>query len=120
MSIIGDDPANYVPLPWERHINMAARGDEVIAPFLQAIANSPSALDTVADIDELLAYLAASAIVMTTDGLVGNSGAADHFQYFDPQSGNFSCCPGIPTTPSDRRARYPRDRSTPSWAGMRW
>ena len=92
----GDDPTSYVPMPWERHIKMAARGDEVVAPFLQVIANNPSALDSVADVDELLGYLAVSAIVMTTDGLVGNSGAADHFQYFDPQSGQFKVLPWDP------------------------
>ncbi len=93
---INDDPASYVPMPWDRHIKMAARGDEVIAPFLKAIASNPSPLDSVADIDELLSYLAASAIVMTTDGLVGNSGAADHYEYFDPQSGKFSVLPWDP------------------------
>jgi hypothetical protein len=94
---INDDPASYVPLPWERHITkMAARGDEVIAPFLKALASNPSPLDTVADVDELLSYLSASAIVMTTDGLVGNSGAADHYEYFDPQSGKFSVLPWDP------------------------
>ena len=93
---MGDNPATYVPMPWDRHIKMAARGDEVIAPFLQAIASNPSPLDSVADIDELLSYLAASAIVMTTDGLVGNSGAADHYEYFDPQSGKFSVLPWDP------------------------
>jgi spore coat protein CotH len=93
---MSDDPAGYVPLPWERHINMAARGDEVIAPFLKAIAANPSPLDSVADVDELLGYLAVAAIVMTTDGLVGNSGAQDHFQYFDPQTGKFFVLPWDP------------------------
>ena len=93
---INDDPASYVPQPWDRHIDKATPGDEVIAPFLKAIASNPSPLDSVADVDELMAYLSASAIVMTTDGLVGNSGAADHFEYFDPQSGKFSVLPWDP------------------------
>jgi len=68
----------------------------VIAPFLQAIAANPSPLDDVAAVDNLLAYLSACAIVMTTDGLVGNTGAADHFEYFDPQSGKFFVLPWDP------------------------
>ena len=92
----GTDPATYVPQPWEPKFKMPARGDEVIAPFLQAINSNPSPLESVSDVDELLGYLAASAIVMTTDGLVGNSGAADHFEYFDPQSGKFSVLPWDP------------------------
>ena len=40
---INDDPASYVPLPWDRHITKAARGDEVIAPFLQGDRHQPVA-----------------------------------------------------------------------------
>jgi len=93
---MGDDPATYVPHPWERHFTMAARGDEVIAPFLQAIAANPSPIDSVAAVDNLLAYLSVCAIVMTTDGLVGNTGAADHWEYFDPQTGKFFVLPWDP------------------------
>ena len=92
---LGADPALYVPSPWEPQIKMPARGDEVIAPMLQAIAD-PFALETVVDVDALINYIAVSAIVMTTDGLVGSSGASDHFQYFDPQSGKFFVLPWDP------------------------
>src|SRR5262245_16443861 len=34
---LGDDPASYVPLPWERHIKDAARGDEVVPALLKAL-----------------------------------------------------------------------------------
>jgi len=63
--------------------------------MLQAIAD-PFALETVVDVDTLINYIAVSAIVMTTDGLVGSSGASDHFQYFDPQSGKFFVLPWDP------------------------
>ena len=92
---LGADPALYVPTPWEPQIKMPARGDDVIAPMLQAIAD-PFALETVVDVDTLINYIAVSAIVMTTDGLVGSSGASDHFQYFDPQSGKFFVLPWDP------------------------
>jgi spore coat protein CotH len=92
---LGADPASYVPLPWERHIKKTTQGDEVVPAFVQALAN-PAALETVADVDDLIAYLAAAAILMTTDGLVGSSGASDHFEYFDPQSGKFFVLPWDP------------------------
>jgi spore coat protein CotH len=88
----GADPALYVPTPWERHIKDAARGDEVVPAFIQALAD-PYALETVADVDDLIAYIVASTIVMTTDGLVGASGVDDHYQYFDPQTGKFFVLP---------------------------
>ncbi len=91
-----DNQMTYVPVPWERHINMAARGDEVIAPFLQALSMNPAPLDSVADVDDLLAYLAGDAICMLTDGFTGDTGVADHFQYFDPQSGKFFILPWDP------------------------
>jgi len=91
-----DNQMTYVPVPWERHITMAARGDEVIAPFLQALSMNPAPLDSVADVDDLLAYLTGDAICMLTDGFTGDTGVADHFQYFDPQSGKFFILPWDP------------------------
>jgi spore coat protein CotH len=88
----GPDAALYVPTPWERHIKDAARGDEVVPAFIQALGD-PAALETVADVDDLISYLVAATIVMTTDGLVGSSGVDDHYQYFDPQSGKFFVLP---------------------------
>jgi len=89
---LGADPASYVPMPWEPHIKMAARGDEVVPSFLQTLSD-PMALETVTDVETLIAYIAVSAILMTTDGLAGSSGASDHFQYFDPASGKFFVLP---------------------------
>jgi len=92
---VGDDPASYVPVPWERHIKDTARGDEVIAPFLKSLPDFAT-LENYVDVNDLLAYLAAAAILMTTDGLVGGSGASDHYQYFDPKSGKFFVLPWDP------------------------
>jgi len=92
---VNDDPNSYVPLPWERHIKMTASGDEVVPPFLKALPDY-STLDQYVDIPDLMAYIAAAEIVMTTDGLIGSTGAADHFQYYDPQSGKFFVLPWDP------------------------
>jgi hypothetical protein len=106
---VGNDPGSYVPVPWERHIMKAARGDEVVPPFLQALSD-PAMVENVIDMNDMLAYLAAAAITMDTDGFVGRSGVSDHFQYFDPQSGKFFILPWDPDSSWDRRAR----RSTES------
>jgi spore coat protein CotH len=93
---LGADPGAYTPLPWEQDIGNPARGDDVIGAFLNVVNNQPSMLATVADVDDLLNYLAAFAVTMDTDGFVGDSGVADHFQYFDPQSGKFFILPWDP------------------------
>jgi spore coat protein CotH len=92
---VGDDPASYVPMPWERHIDMAARGDEVVPPFVKGIQD-PFALETYVNVDDLIDYCVASTLTMTTDGLVGSSGASDHFEYFDPQTNVFNVLPWDP------------------------
>jgi len=92
---VNDDPTSYVPVPWERHIKDTARGDDVIAPFLKSLSD-PSMLESFVDMNDLLAYLAAAEIVMTTDGLIGSTGASDHFEYFDPASGKFFVLPWDP------------------------
>jgi hypothetical protein len=112
----GDDTTLYVPAPWDPKFKMAARGDDVIPPFLKAIAAVPSPLDDVASVDNLLAYLSACAIVMTTDGLVGNTGADDHFEYFDPQSGKFFVLPWDPDNSFGSAGEVP-DRSIYSKLG---
>jgi hypothetical protein len=93
---VNDDPTSYVPVPWEPHIKKASRGDDVIAPFLQVLSMNPAPLETVTDVDNLLAYLSGSMICMLTDGFIGDTGVADHFQYFDPQSGKFFILPWDP------------------------
>ena len=92
---VNDDPTSYVPLPWERHIKMTAAGDEVVAPFLKALPDY-STLEQFVDVPDLMAYLAAAEIMMTTDGLIGSTGASDHFQYYDPQSKKFFVLPWDP------------------------
>jgi len=91
-----DDPATYVPVPWESHIKKAANGDDVVPTFLKALSAKPAPLETVADVDDLFAYLSGSMICMLTDGFIGDHGVADHFQYFDPQSGKFFILPWDP------------------------
>ena len=92
---VDDNPATYVPMPWEPHINKAERGDEVVPPFVKGIQD-PFALETYVNVDDLIDYCVASTITMTTDGLVGSSGASDHFEYFDPQTNVFNVLPWDP------------------------
>ena len=93
----GDDPASYVPhAVGAPHQTWRPRGDEVVPPFLKAIAatrrrSSSSSTSTICS-----RTCAAAEIVMTTDGLVGSTGASDHFQYYDPQSGKFFVLPWDP------------------------
>src|SRR4029079_12420685 len=61
----GDDPAAYVPLPWDPvgRSMLDPAVDAVIAPALQAVATGPDGLAGVMDVDGLLTYFAVSAIV---------------------------------------------------------
>ena len=92
----GADAMAYMPLPWEPHVAKPARGDDVIGAFLNVLANSPSQIDTVADVDNLLGYLAVGAIIMSADSMVGDTGSQDHYQYFDTATGKFFSLPWDP------------------------
>jgi spore coat protein CotH len=93
---LGDASTAYMPEPWERHITKAAAGDEVIGAFLKGLAATPTMIDSVDDVDTLLGYLAASALMMNEDCLVGDSGVQDHYQYYDPASGKMFILPWDP------------------------
>jgi hypothetical protein len=93
---ISADAAAYMPLPWEPHIKHATRGDDVIGAFLGSLANTPAMIETVIDMDTLLGYLAASTLIQSADGMVGDSGVQDHYQYFDAASGKFFTLPWDP------------------------
>jgi hypothetical protein len=92
----GADSTLYVPMPWEPHINHAVRGDDVVGGALAALPAGAAGMEQVFDKDTLLSYLAASALVMNTDGFMGVYGYADHFQYFDPPTGRFFILPWDP------------------------
>jgi hypothetical protein len=91
----GDSTATYVPIPWERHIKNTDHGDEVVPALLKGLQDY-AMFETVVDVPDLLAYLAGAELTMTTDGLVGGHGAADHFQYYDPSTGKFHTLPWDP------------------------
>jgi len=107
---LGPDANAYMPLPWEPHIDHPSRGDDVIGAFLGAIAASPANLEGVMDVDTLLGYLAATTLIMNTDGMVGDSGVEDHFQYFDPVTGKFFTLPWDPDNTFGSHGEKP-DRS---------
>jgi spore coat protein CotH len=95
-AFIGTDPNLYMPLPWEGHINHPSRGDDVIGAFLGTLANTPSMIESVIDMETLLSFLAASTLVQNVDGMVGDSGVQDHYQYFDTPTGKFFTLPWDP------------------------
>ena len=97
---------------------MTAAGDEVVPAMLKALPDY-SKLEQFVDVENLLAYLVAAEIVMTTDGLIGSTGASDHYQYYDPKSGKFFVLPWDPDNTSAHRTRWRTSRSIPSWAGTR-
>jgi spore coat protein CotH len=94
----GDDPAAYVPLPWDPvgRSMLDPTVDTVIAPALQAVATGPDGLASVMDVDQLLTYFAVSAIVSNTDGFTGPFEVDDHYQYRDPTTGKFVILPWDP------------------------
>jgi hypothetical protein len=91
----GPDVATYVPYPWEPHITGmdASRGDDVIPMLLNTMASGPAGLEATMDMDRLLGYLASNTVVMNTDGLAGDTGIEDHFEYFDPSTGKLVVLP---------------------------
>jgi spore coat protein CotH len=93
---LGPDPAAYTPWPWEQHLAHPTV-ENAVPKFTQGIAGSPADLEPVTDLENLFDYLAASAITMNTDGLAGDTGVEDHFQYYDPATGKFFVLPWDPS-----------------------
>ena len=94
----GDDPVAYVPLPWDpvgRSLVDPAV-DAVIAPALALVAQGADHLGDAMDVDTLLTYFAASAILSNTDGFTGPFEVDDHYQYRDPTTGKFFILPWDP------------------------
>jgi len=113
---LGTDTSKYTPLPWESHIDKPARGDEVIPSFLDVINNNPAMIESVVDTEDLVTYLAAFAVVMCTDGFVGDHGVSDHFQYFDPSSGKFLILPWDPDNTFSSQDELPTRSITKSFS----
>ena len=55
-ALMGSDPAAYMPLPWEPHINHPAVGDQVIVNLTTTLANNPAQVETVIDMDTLRGF----------------------------------------------------------------
>jgi spore coat protein CotH len=93
----GADPAAYVPLPWDpRGRTVSDPADAVIGAALQVVAADPARIGEVMEVDTLLTYFAASAILSNTDGFTGPFEVDDHFQYLDPLTGRFVILPWDP------------------------
>jgi spore coat protein CotH len=94
----GDDPVAYVPLPWDpvgRSVVDPAV-DSVIAPALAQVGQGADHVGDAMDVDALLTYFAASAIVSNTDGFTGPFEVDDHYQFHDPTTGKFVILPWDP------------------------
>ena len=95
----GADPAAYVPLPWDPvgRMTVDPAADTVIGAALQVVAEEdPASLGTVMDVDMLLTYFAASAILSNTDGFTGPLEVDDHYQRYDTATGRFVILPWDP------------------------
>jgi hypothetical protein len=73
-------------------------------------------IESVVDTEDLVTYLAAFAVVMCTDGFVGDHGVSDHFQYFDPQSGKFLILPWDPDNTFSSQDELPTRSITKSFS----
>jgi spore coat protein H len=93
---IGDDTKAYVPAPWEQKLSKPGVMDDVVPRFLKVLADSPTMIEPATDVDNLLDYLAANALVTNSDGLTGDTGVEDHYQYHDPATGKFFVLPWDP------------------------
>jgi spore coat protein CotH len=101
---IGEDPyhyvddnlASYVPVPWEQKLANPTAGDEVIPRFLKVLADTPAMIEPATDVDNLLSFLAANTLISNSDGLAGDTGVEDHYQYYDPATGKFFVLPWDP------------------------
>jgi spore coat protein H len=110
-----DNAKSYVPAPWEQKLSMPGATDDVVPHFLKALADDPTNIESATDVDNLLSYLAVNTLIENTDGLAGDTGVEDHYQYFDPASGKFFVLPwdpddtlGADNTKVDQRSIYTR------------
>jgi spore coat protein CotH len=92
----GDDLASYVPIPWEQKLSKPTAGDDVIPRFLKTLADTPNMIEPATDVDNLLSFLAANTLISNSDGLAGDTGVEDHYQYYDPATGKFFVLPWDP------------------------
>jgi hypothetical protein len=90
----GADPAAYIPLPWDP--KGAHPNDAAIGSALQLMADQPSMMGQVLDLDSVLSYFAGNALLANTDGFTGELEVDDHFQYYDPSTARFFMLPWDP------------------------
>ena len=92
----GEDPALYIPIPWEAKGTHTPDEHLVIGQALAALNATPSRMDEVFDVDNVLTYFAVSALVSTTDGFLSGFEVDDFFEYHDPTTGRFVMLPWDP------------------------
>lgn len=89
----GPAVGSYVPLPWEPKTNEQTADHTRVVHFVDVLNNDPAAFGGVCDVDSLLEYFAVEAAVCDTDGVAGDFGVNNHFQYYRLQSQRFTIVP---------------------------
>lgn len=92
----GDDPALYIPIPWDAKGNHMPEEHLVIGQALAALNATPSRLEEAFDVQNLLTYFAVSAVLSNTDGFLSGFEVDDFFEYHDPTTGKFVMLPWDP------------------------
>jgi hypothetical protein len=93
---MGMDPALYVPIPWDAKGMRPMEEHVVIGNFLRVVAEAPTMIEQVTDVNNLLHYFVGNTIITNTDGFTGTYETDDHFQYYDPSTGKFYILPWDP------------------------
>ena len=93
---IGDDPALYVPMPWDAKGTHEMAEHAVIPAAMKVLKQDPANVGTVIDMDNMVTYFACSALLSNTDGFGSGFEIDDVFEYHDPTTGKFFMLPWDP------------------------
>jgi spore coat protein CotH len=90
----GPDPSLYVEWPWEPETNKLDGDHTVIPRFLEVLNHRPAELAGACDVENLAAYLALEAAVISYDGILRDAGPPqNHFALFRFATGRFEFIP---------------------------
>lgn len=89
----GDDPALYVPFPWEPKTHEKNQDSSFVLRYLDTLNHRPSEFGSICDLDRLIEFLAIEAAVTQMNGMAGDFGPHNHYQYFRPETGRFVAIP---------------------------
>jgi len=93
---LGMEPALYIPLPWDAKGKHLPEAHMVIGKALRIVHEEPARLNEALDVDNMLTYFAASAILSNTDGFGSEFEIDDVYEYYDPTTGRLFMLPWDP------------------------